>query len=133
MMKYDCKKCLCKDVCSIKVPPSQLLKFECPHFKDRSKFIELPCKLNAELFVVQDNKIYQGVVETIEIFQNGDYLIKLVAGTEKGGLMVGTFYPYMFEKRIFLTLKEAEQALKNRIADVGKKEREKESEANGNI
>lgn len=42
--EYNCEKCLCRGVCNVKISPSILFTQGCQYFKDRSKFIELPCK-----------------------------------------------------------------------------------------
>ena len=53
----NCKDCLCVDVCKMRsdivsadyYPEILKKKFEeecnCPHFKDRTRFVELPCKV----------------------------------------------------------------------------------------
>lgn len=58
----NCNDCLCVDVCKMHsdivsadyYPEILRKKFEeesnCPHFKDRNRFVELPCKVGEEIY-----------------------------------------------------------------------------------
>lgn len=39
----SCKDCLCEIVCKYNDGVNEYCKGNCPHFKDRNRFIELPC------------------------------------------------------------------------------------------
>ena len=70
----------------------------CEHFKDRSKFIELPCKVGEDLYRL---KTINGktIITTTQLNQNT--LWRIVFGGEYG-------------KTVFLTKEEAEKALEER-------------------
>jgi len=78
---------------------------DCEHFKDRSRFVELPCV---------GDKVY----ELCRINQFGDY--KIVESEIRGFIVDtnGTAFDYeLLGERFFLTHEEAEQALKEREKD----------------
>ena len=73
----------------------------CGYFKDRSRFVELPCKLGDEIFCTTMGKIHQAVVDRIELYDEGVAII-----TTDG---------YCPDSSIcYHTQEEAEQALKGR-------------------
>ena len=69
----------------------------CNYFKDRSKFIELPCKVGQELYRVKH--LGKGTVTTTSLNANTFWRI----------VMQGEF-----GRTVFLTKKEAEKALKEK-------------------
>ena len=74
---------------------------DCENFKDRSRFVELPCKLGDEIFCTTMGKIHQAVVDRIELYDEGVAII-----TTDG---------YCPDSSIcYHTQEEAEQALKER-------------------
>ena len=79
-----------------------LIAEKCKIFKDRSKFIELPCKLGDKVFYFDTaGRIYE---QTIFQFIYGGTGLKLDSGVMFDSELIG--------KRFFLSRKEAEQALK---------------------
>lgn len=103
-----CKDCLHVEACS-----SILSGFDvdieffskqisvCKNFKDRSRFVELPCKVGDEIFCTTMGKIYQGIVGRIELDDEGFAIIATDG--------------YCFDSSIcYHTQEEAEQALKER-------------------
>ena len=96
-----CKDCIHSEVCyyhgeDIDSPGI------CGFFKDRSRFVELPCKLGDEIFCTTMGKIHQAVVDRIELYDEGVAII-----TTDG---------YCPDSSIcYHTQEEAEQALKERI------------------
>ena len=85
----------------------------CEHFADRSRFVELPCKVGDTVFVVEEiaeeRKIIKDHVETIGIGYYADGVnIYQFDGIKTDG------YFEDFGKTVFLTREEAEQALKER-------------------
>ena len=80
---------------------------DCPYFKDRSRFVELPCKIGDAIFCTTMGKIYQGIVGRIELDNEGFAII-----TTDG---------YCFDSSIcYHTQEEAEQALKEREENAGR-------------
>lgn len=99
-----CKDCLHYEVCQFHIDEeTKLTVNECEHFKDRSKIVELPCKVGEDLYRL---KTINGktIITTTQLNQNT--LWRIVFGGEYG-------------KTVFLTRKEAERALKdeNRIVE----------------
>ena len=88
---------------------------DCEDYKDRSRFVELPCKVGDTVYVIEDiagkEKIIQDSVETIGIGYYADGIeIYQFDGIKTDG------YFSDFGKTVFLTRKAAEQALKEREA-----------------
>lgn len=114
----NCKDCIhveiCEDFTRHKLSPSKAEEIlpilrecgnTCEHFKDRSRFVELPCV---------GDKVY----ELCRINQFGDY--KIVESEIRGFIVDtnGTAFDYeLLGERFFLTHEEAEQALKEREAN----------------
>lgn len=92
--KEYCKECIHNDICDL-----QKIIIEnrdsCPHFKDRNKFVELPCKVGDTVYQTDGTRIYENKIERI-IFDTNN---------------IG-FDETSIGKSIFLTREEAEQALK---------------------
>lgn len=93
-----CKDCIYIDICDY---TSGTTETACGHFKDSSKFIELPCKVGDVIFCTTMGKIYKGIVGRIELDDEGFAII-----TTDG---------YCFDSSIcYHTQEEAEQALAKR-------------------
>lgn len=97
----SCKDCLYYEVCS--VDESCLPDYvNCEHFKDRNRFVELPCKVGDTVFVVNGFK-------EIEEFEVDYYVV------EKNVISVGMVDDGEYEiETVFLIREEAEKALKER-------------------
>lgn len=85
----------------------------CIFYKDRSRFVELPCKVGDTVYVIVsiagEEKIIQDHVETIGIGYYADGInIYQFDGVKTDG------YFEDFGKTVFLTREAAEQALKER-------------------
>ena len=83
----------------------------CKDFKDRARFVELPCKVGDTVYVVEniagEKKIIQDSVETIGIGYYADGIeIYQFDGIKTDG------YFSDFGKTVFLTKEAAEEALK---------------------
>lgn len=135
-----CKKCLHYEVCRLgnlqyQTPYERYeTKFikkldssRCGNFKDRSKFVELPCKVGDFLYQPHRNRISKYRIKTITIHMHNYMTIEwnLYSGI---AYKLDGIYADEIGRTAFLTREEAEQALKNHIADVGKKERNDESQ-----
>lgn len=116
-----CKDCLHVDVCcsylstaynkcKLAIPDFKLLKNiecdECEHFKDRSRFVELPCKVGDTVYRLKDGKVTKEQVVEFGISSRGVVLYRTL-GYELG-------YSDYFGNSLFFSKEEAEQALKER-------------------
>ncbi len=97
-----CEDCIKVDVCKHKAnldkdPIIGMFIEKCEHFKDRSKIVELPCKVGEDLYRL---KTINGktIITITQLNQNT--LWRVVFGGE-------------YSKTVFLTKEEAKQALKN--------------------
>lgn len=101
----SCKDCLSCKVCyhtQVENLPECTEVRDCEHFKDRNRFVELPCKVGDTVFVVNGFK-------EIEEFEVDYYVV------EKNVISVGMVDDGEYEiETVFLTREEAEQALKER-------------------
>ena len=108
-----CKDCIHYDVCQYHIDEETTMTVnECSHgFKDKSRYIELPCAVGDTVYVYFDatNDIKEFKIESIVIGEHSDRL-KFEGGT------VFTIwdkdYDKYFGKTVFLTKEEAEQKLK---------------------
>ena len=112
----SCKDCLHVDVCcsylstvynkcKLATPDFEPLKNiecdECQHFKDRSRFVELPCKLGNSVFSLNPNRTFHAI-------RVDGANVELI--TSQGFI----FNQSLIGKTVFLTREEAERALKER-------------------
>lgn len=121
----SCNDCVHVEVCSKKnlhvavgmnITPRFKYKHiqqECEHFKDRARFVALPCMVGDTVYVIEsiagEEKIIQDHVETLGIGYYADGInIYQFDGVKTDG------YFEDFGKTVFLTREEAEQALKER-------------------
>lgn len=85
----------------------------CAAFKDRSRFVELPCKVGDTLYtVVRGYKIREWVVTDICF---SDYLpisVRVITARDKRNSEHIRFADHYLGKTVFLTREEAERALK---------------------
>ena len=98
-----CNDCIHSEVCKKTriMNPSHNYAAECNDYNDRSRFVELPCKLGDEIFCTTVSRIYQGIVGRIELDDEGFAII-----TTDGYCVDSTI--------CYHTQEEAEQALKER-------------------
>lgn len=82
-----CKGCLHDIVC-----PYSLAEVICDDFKDRSKFVELPCKVGDTVYIVGDK--FPAEIEGIRITNDGEFQTADIG------------------KIVFLTKEEAEKVIK---------------------
>lgn len=106
-----CDNCLCLDVCDGINRISAGLLYECKHFKDRSKFIELPCKVGDIIYEICERRkagewkkiVVERVVHGIDVGIGGSMVAR--CGTTISVFLSG------IGKTVFLTRKTAEKAL----------------------
>ena len=117
----DCKNCihysLCnyEEICHYDIDNIKNAK-DCSFFRDRSRFVELPCKVGDTVYVVEKIadkwKIIKDHVETIDIsYYADDVNLYQFYGIKTDGDFED------FGKTVFLTREEAEQALKLKTGD----------------
>lgn len=100
-----CKDCLHFAVCE-EVPTKSA--DDCEFFKDRSRFVELPCKHGDTLFRIINGKIEKGVATTF-FYGSESHIVNCRFPKINTGIPF-----HRFGKTVFLSKKEAEQALKER-------------------
>lgn len=115
-----CQDCVHYEVCEVTYPDLDLpfVNLEkCRLFKDKSKFIELPCEVGDTVYVicgfVSEYKVQQIIYDGIFLWAdllNEKYAIPDNTATRCISFDLG--------KTIFLTKEEAEQALKGRGGNV---------------
>ena len=114
----SCKDCVHVEVCSKKnlhvavgmnITPRfkyKRIEQECERFKDRARFVELPCKVGDDVYCIYHGKIERSGVTSICI------------GSHYTGIVIYTvqfsFTAENIGKFIFFSVEEAEQALKER-------------------
>ena len=98
-----CKDCLHGDVCF-----TVLDSMQCQHFKNRSRFVELPCGAGDTVYYIVnvngEDTISSAVVDEVAIYKSG------TIGYDCGVGEIG-FSSKSIGKRVFLTQAEAEQTL----------------------
>ena len=128
-----CKDCLHVDVCcsylstvynkcKLATPDFELLKNiecdGCQHFKDRSRFVELPCRVGDKVYFNNVHLRYARVIAIYIDASGGMFDLDITTN-----IATATGYEhfinkdYTFEdigRRLFLTREEAERALKER-------------------
>ena len=105
-MNKTCKDCIHYDVCQYHITEETTMTVnECSHgFKDKSRYIELPCAVGDTVYEV--DKVWGKITERIVLKIRLDYW----------DIYVHTWsfvYPLsLFGKTVFLTKEDAEKALK---------------------
>ena len=122
----NCNDCLCVDVCKMHsdivsadyYPEILRKKFEeesnCPHFKDRTRFVELPYKVGDTVYFATKDKFNSATIDEITITENGlqFYWIQYDKSYETTEIWDdGTFFDKDIGKTVFLTPEAAEKAL----------------------
>lgn len=115
-----CKDCIHYNICAINGidVENTTLKKElcCGEFKDKSRFIELPCKVGDVVYVIKNNKIcakdivYYNKIHSRVAEQNEEYWH--CVDKDRISINVITFYPENIGKTVFLTKEEAEAKVK---------------------
>ena len=112
--REECKSCLYYEICNAigLVGIESTEKIKCVRYKDRSRFVELPCKLGDTLFVPTRNFVSEYKIVSFHVCGEGIWyrtnvikgiLTRLISDNVEN---IG--------KTVFLTREEAEQALKER-------------------
>lgn len=109
-----CKDCIHYDVCHYHIDEETTMTVnECGHFKDRTRFVELPCKVGDTVYEIQPDKtIYKWYVYGFTKYDGQSWAVKAKNNKNKWKYVDRTFDFSKFGKTVFLSRKEAEQALK---------------------
>lgn len=108
----SCKDCLHNKVCINFSSYNDDLKMVCPEFKDRSRFVELPCKIGDMVYLKLNGiaEILKGDVRKMSFSRKNELVICI--GRRQGRYYTtGNFKLSSFGKSVFLTLEEAKQVL----------------------
>ena len=95
-----CENCIHEGMC--RFLPSVAKNIECRFFKDKSRFVELPCKVGDKVYETDGVRIYESIINEIDITHNK--MILFTDGVAFDETAIG--------KGIFLTKEEAEAKLK---------------------
>lgn len=120
-----CKDCLYYEPCSVlnaefKKHPKDFIETDlcakqCTTFKDRSRFVVLPCKVGDKLYtIVRGYKIRKWIVTDIFISDYSPLKETVITARDKEGSEHMRFAEHYLGNTVFLTIEEAEQALKER-------------------
>lgn len=113
-----CKDCVHYDVCyelTYHEPNGEIVGREvCNNFKDKSRFVELPCNVGDIVWVINKNEIYKCRVYGISIDFKSAWFTFLYNGYFPEFKEKKIYYLSEFSKTVFLTREEAEKALKER-------------------
>ena len=130
----SCKDCVHVEVCSKKnlhvavgmnITPRfkyERIEQECEHFKDRSRFVELPCKVGDKVYLDNLHIKYADVIGIYIDAFGGVFDLRIYTNIQLANGFGYEYFiskDYTFEdigKRIFLTKEAAEQAEKEREA-----------------
>ncbi|MBQ8567305.1 MAG: hypothetical protein IJ445_06975 [Clostridia bacterium] len=120
-----CNKCIHYDVCDKqKITNRTISKSVCKHFKDKSLFVELPCKVGGTVYRIVklcngETKIVEGEVLEFTIThehhnRKDEYRFYFWAKGEEIAHRQYSLWCYFtdFGKTVFLTKEEAEEKLK---------------------
>lgn len=128
----SCKDCLIADICykykdmrDGKKTYSEYFGEDtyCEHFKDRSRFVELPCKVGNTLYMLNRNKsnIQEMTLDKPDIrchcVKDDEFSCCMpICNDKENGICAYRFHLDFSEigKTVFLTREEAERALKER-------------------
>lgn len=128
----SCKNCLCEIVCKYNDGVNEYCKGNCPHFKDRTRFVELPCKVGdtvyyiAEKFVKRGRKkiaikyFESGIVDNIQL---GQIMVPQVTVCNEDNTWITFDAVRDLGKTVFLTREEAEKALNSSEKPNSRKEK----------
>ena len=106
----NCKDCIhfesCKNLYETHGEGLSGDSYVCDFFKDRSRFVELPCKVGDFVYFIKARRIMADIVSKFTIDRCG-VMLQRVNGYNLG-------YTDQLGEKIFLTHEEAEKALKER-------------------
>lgn len=120
-----CQDCVHYEVCDYRVKKMRIKGYElranedfiCSYFKDKSKFIELPCKVGDTVWFIKFAFSYAkrpipAMICGMKTFSNNGAFTFMSLTVENN--INRNFTNYDIGRTVFLTKEEAEQALKER-------------------
>lgn len=110
-----CRNCLSEEICRYNDGHNLYCKedYVCPHFKNYSEWVHLPCKVGDFVFVIYGREIQSTKVFSIKVeSENDHYMFYCKCMVHQGG---ARFEKFVFGKTVFLTREEAEKALEEKI------------------
>ena len=128
----SCKDCVHYDVCyelTYHEPDGEIAGREgCKHFKDKSRFVELPCKVGDWLYLpccgeIIELQVFEIQIKHIFVDYNTGVIKNIIALNENGASMELKFKD--IGKTVFLSREEAEKALKERKANEKRNDKHK--------
>ena len=105
-----CKDCVHVDVCNSRCPDPNNERLICDNFKDRSRFVELPCEVGDTVYIL-GKEIFCDEIDEISIEKLPDGILCFRAYCKELKISLDL---KDFGTIAFLTKEEAEQALKER-------------------
>ena len=114
-----CKDCIHYEICDKYVAPNESFPEVdgCRCFKDKSNFVEFPCKVGRRVYAILSKKVQEYFVHAIEHTEKYITVKCSIWLAEREGLLhkhIAYFDKTKFGKIVFLTREEAEKALKER-------------------
>lgn len=117
-----CKNCIHEDVCDNSVLKLTVIEYgDCSRFKDKSRYIELPCKVGDTVYLPWKWKDTSGIailtVERISITEAGQSIRTDFWSDDEDYWLAYNCGVFKFDhigKTVFLTKEEAEKALAER-------------------
>lgn len=112
--KDICKDCMKADVCEHKSDVDKVIGLfieQCEYFKDKSKFIELPCKVGDTVYYFVNDNLSEYCEVSVAGFHIDKYRIAFEIEVSGRKFFVDTEF---LGEKVFLTKEEAEQALAER-------------------
>ncbi len=109
----SCKDCVHYDICEMLRPIEWCTGKTCLGFKNKAKFVELPCELGSEIYmlVTRHTKSFEWENKKMILQNNQHTFIKKTTLTKSNFFKVTE----EFGKTVFLTREEAEQKLKGGV------------------
>ena len=111
-----CKDCVHVEICRRMMVEVPEVHEPCDYFKDRSRLVELPCKVGDTLYtIVTGNRIREWIVADICFFSYSVVKIVITADSkDNNGTDHMRFGKHYLNHSVFLSREAAEQALKER-------------------
>ncbi|MBQ9744486.1 MAG: hypothetical protein IJW19_05105 [Clostridia bacterium] len=121
MSKCECKECLHYDVCYDRIEFGETHDFkgengDCDHYKSKSLFVELPCKVGDTIYEIRNSKIFNEKIVEMRVIAITFLVsscckhLSITAENSRGANLL--FELDDFGKTVFLTKEDAERKLR---------------------
>ena len=101
-----CENCIHNEVCAYRHHYHNMV-IDCKKFKDKSLYVELPCKVGDKVYIIENNEICEVMANKFEFDKYGNCIV-----LESDDLWFDTYWIDKLGKYYFLTYEEAERKLK---------------------